>query len=115
MTETDVRKEIIDFLKKLPDRCVFTVHVKPRGKFVSKSWPPTGWPDISGHWLRRAYTGPQSSTAHYTPVPLYIEVKTPDGVISLDQMRFIDARKKEGCVAFFADGVQAVRDNLRVL
>ena len=115
MTEVEVRKSIIDFLKKLPDRCTFTVHTKPRGKFVSSSWPPVGWSDISGHWLRRAYTGPVSQDPHYAPVPLYIEVKTPDGVISIPQMKFIDARKKEGCIAFFADSVQAVRDNLGLI
>lgn len=113
MTETEIRKDIADFLKKT-GRCTFTLHVKGKGVSVGK-WPPAGWPDISGHWLRQGYKGLESNTPYYVATPLYIEVKTPEGVISLDQMRFIDARKKEGCIAFFADSVQAVRDNLGVI
>lgn len=100
VTEAEIRKEIAVFLADYPARCLFTLHVKPRGKFVSKHWPPPGWPDISGVWDGKG---------------LFIEVKKPDGrTISQDQIKFIDRARKMGHHAFFANCVQDVRKELGV-
>lgn len=98
VTEAEIRKDIAKYLSQYPERCLFTLHVKPRGKFVSKHWPPPGWSDISGVWDGRG---------------LFIEVKTPTGrTISQDQIKFIDRARAMGHFAFFANCIGDVQREL---
>lgn len=96
MTEADIRRDIAQYLLSVPG-CLFTLHVKARGKFVSKSWPPANWPDLSGSFLGRG---------------LFIEVKKPDGVATVGQIRFIDEARRQGNIAFFADSVEVVKKGM---
>lgn len=107
MTETEVRAEIVALLKQHPDRCLFTVHAKPRGKFVSASWPPKGWPDISGAWL-------DPNWEYHEARALFIEVKTPTGKIYQEQVAFINKAKAMGAIAFFANCVDDVKKELGI-
>jgi hypothetical protein len=99
VTEADIRRQIVEFLQRHSDRCLFTVNAKPRGKFVSKSWPPKGWSDLSGAWDGRA---------------LFIEVKTPDGKVYQEQIIFRDKARALGCIAFFASSVEDVKRELGI-
>lgn len=106
-TEAEIRKEICDFLKTFPDDVIFTVMAKPRGKFVSSSWPPKGYSDIPG--AIRKTGGKDGATRFYYAVPFFLEVKTPTGKIYQEQVQFIDRAKAMGCIAGFVTSVQDVR------
>lgn len=110
MTEADIRKEICDFLATFPDRCLFTVSVKSKGKFVSSKWPPKGWPDITGMWCEWE----QDDGKWVDPKPLFIEVKAPGGKVYQEQIEFRDRARAMGAIAFFATSVQDVRKELGV-
>lgn len=110
MTEAEIRKSICEFLSTFPDRCLFTVNAKARGKFVSKYWPPKGWPDISGMWVTYGQLQQGIGLAH----PLFIEVKTPEGKVYQEQIEFRDRARAMGAIAFFATSVEDVRRELGV-
>lgn len=115
-TENEIRKEICDFLSTFPDRCLFTVNAKARGKFVSKHWPPKGWPDISGMWAHapEGLGAAEFDSRAVVAVPLFIEVKTPEGKVFQEQIEFRDKARKMGAIAFFATSVEDVRKELGV-
>jgi hypothetical protein len=100
VTEADIRRQIVEFLQRHSDRCLFTVNAKPRGKFVSKSWPPKGWSDLSGAWDGRA---------------LFIEVKnTRRQGVPGNKIIFRDKARALGCIAFFASSVEDVKRELGI-
>ena len=94
MTETEIRGQIVAYLKTLPDCKVRTQqkHSKNRANQTEK-----GWPDISGY---------------YKNAGLFIEVKKPGGTLTLEQMHFIQDAQKHGHIAFFATSVEDVRREL---
>jgi hypothetical protein len=96
MNETEIRAEIIKYLKTVP-HCKFRVqqkHSKVRANHTEK-----GFSDIHGNLGPRAF---------------YIEVKKPGGSLTLEQHKFINDRKNEGCLAFFATSVQEVREEFEL-
>lgn len=97
MTETEIRGKIVAYLNTLPD-C--KVRVQQKHSKYRKNQTERGWSDIHGN------LGPKA---------LYIEVKKPGGALTLEQHNFINDRKNEGCIAFFATSVDDVRQELRKL
>jgi hypothetical protein len=95
VTESEIKKQIADFLERLPG-CIFTVHLAGRRGYQSRHLK-LGWPDISGSWNGK---------------PLGIEVKKPGGTLSLEQHAFIERAKSAGWIAFVATSVECVREAL---
>jgi hypothetical protein len=48
-------------------------------------------------------------------IPLYIEVKRPGGVRRIAQIQFIDEARAAGCVAFFAESWEQVREEMAIV
>lgn len=96
MTETEVRAEILKFLKSLPDCCV-----RAQQKHSKRAHQQTekGWPDLSGYYRDKG---------------LFIEVKKPGGSLTMEQMNFIQKAKSLGHIAFFATSVLDVRKELGI-
>lgn len=95
MTETDIRRDILAYLRGLPD-CVVRVQQKHTKRAHQGTVP--GWPDISGDYRGRA---------------LYIEVKKPGGAITKAQHDFILAAMNRGAIAFCAESVEEVKRWIR--
>jgi hypothetical protein len=95
--EGRIKKEICDWLSLHPHRCVFTM--TPRGGMgnYTSRYLQRGWPDITGMW---------------DSIPLFIEVKTPKGKISKEQLAFFEKAKKFKCFAIIA---RDLKDILEVL
>lgn len=95
MTETEIRGEIIKYLKTLPDCRVRAQqkHSKNRNNQTEK-----GWPDLSGYLGSKAF---------------FIEVKKPGGTLTMEQHEFITHAKGQGHIAFFATSVGDVRRELK--
>lgn len=95
MTETEIRKDILDFLRALPD-CKVRAQQKhsKRGNQTEK-----GWPDLSGYYRDKG---------------LFIEVKKPGGTLTLEQVEFINKAKSLGHLAFFATSLSDVRKELKI-
>lgn len=93
MNETEIRKEILDFLKGLPD-CKVRAQQKhsKRANMTEK-----GWPDLSGYYRDKC---------------LFIEVKKPGGSLTMEQMNFINKAKSLGHLAFFATNLATVKTEL---
>ena len=99
MTEEGrIKKEICDYLSLHPHRCLFTM--PPRGGMgnYTSRYLQRGWPDITGLW---------------DSVPLFIEVKTPKGKLSKEQIDFFTKAQRFNCIALIARDVQHVMDVLK--
>ena len=96
VTETEIRKEILDFLNSLPDCAVRAQqkHSKYRSNRTEK-----GWPDLSGYYRDKG---------------LFIEVKKPGGTLTMEQMEFINRAKSFGHIALFATSIADVRKGLGI-
>ena len=91
-SETDLVKEILDFLAAQP-KCLVWRNTNQRGRKHNSSHYRKGVPDILGIWCGR---------------PLAVEVKKPGGVISKEQIEFISTFTQLGGVAFVAMSVDDV-------
>ena len=94
-TEKDIRREICEYLDTFP-QCIFRINHEDRRRMKSK-YLPKGWPDISGSFGSRA---------------MYFEVKTPDGTIRQDQVKFMDRARAQGAICGFVTSVDDVREAL---
>jgi len=100
MKESDIQKRILVYLNRRKD--IFAWKAPNQGMRVGGGirvkCPMPGLPDIIGYNMNSGRA-------------IFIEVKTPEGKISDDQMEFITRATKAGCLAFFArslDDVKAV-------
>lgn len=94
MTETEIRKVILDYLETITG-CAVRAQQKHMKNRANRT--PPGWPDLSGYYRGRG---------------LFIEVKRPGGVASLEQVAFIEKAKSFGHLAFFATGIGDVKREL---
>lgn len=77
-------------------------------KFFRGGASTAGIPDLIGHVPEDRRSGILFSPARV----VYIEVKRPGGKRRLMQELFIEEAKKDGCIAFFADSWEVVKENL---
>lgn len=99
-TEAEIKREICDFLALHP-LCVFTLSPgiqASKGRARSR-YMPKGWPDITGVWGNKG---------------LFIEVKTPGGAVSKEQVEILRKLTSLGHLAFVARSVEDVRKELWV-
>lgn len=102
MTESDIKREICEFLERYPQRILFTVSPPKRTKYSSK-FMRNGWPDIYGV-MRRDNT--------VNPCTFFIEVKKPGGTLALEQHKILEKAKSWGAITCVATSVMDVREGL---
>ena len=103
MTESDIKRQICDYLNTLPS-CVFTLTPRGRRGLQSSKYCQPGWPDITG-FIKTTVQA----------IPLFIEVKKPGGAISKPQHDFILRAHLMGALAFIAENVDDVQKALSSL
>lgn len=88
-TENEIKRAICNLLSCYPNRCIFTLTPNVQASRVMRSkFMLRGLPDISGIWDKQ---------------PLYIEVKTPKGIVSKEQEWFLSkVTQLHGAIAFVA-------------
>lgn len=97
--ETDIKRDICEFLDTHKDRILFTVSPPKRTRYSSK-YMRAGWPDCYGVLKNGFLT-----------TPFFIEVKKPGGALSLEQHEVLNRAKELGaitCVATCVDDVKKV-------
>lgn len=105
-TESDIKRDICEWLAKFPDRILFTVSPPRRGKYQSKHIR-VGWPDISG--IR---TSPGIGGCNLRP--FFIEVKKPGGTLGIEQHKILEQAKAMGAITCVATSVEDVRKALGI-
>ena len=91
-SEIPLVKEILDFLSAQP-KCMVWRNTNHTRATHRSAYYRKGVPDILGIWRGR---------------PLAVEVKKSDGVVSKEQIEFIEEFKSQGGIAFVARGVEDV-------
>lgn len=107
MTESDIKREICEFLERYPQRILFTVSPPKRTKYSSK-FMRNGWPDIYG-LLRNKECEIRDENFLW---PFFIEVKKPGGTLALEQHKILEKAKSWGAIACVATSVMDVREGL---
>ncbi len=107
-TESEIKREICEFLDRFPDLILFTVSPPKRTRFSSK-FMRAGWPDIFGI-LKNIIRAEGSEWD--APLPFFIEVKKPGGSLSLEQHKLLEKAKVLGAITCVATCVEDVRKAL---
>lgn len=108
VTEQQIKLEICQLLERFPDRILFTVTPPKRTKYSSK-FMKVGWPDIYGMIVQSREYG-----LSRPPMPFFIEVKKPDGTLSLAQHQLLEQAKRMGAITCVATCVEDVRKVLGI-
>lgn len=101
MTESDIKREICEYLETLPN-VLFTVTPPKRTKFNS-NFMRAGWPDIFGIIQFKGSV----------VKPLFIEVKKPGGTLSVEQFQLLGKAKELGAITCVATCVDDVVTTIR--
>lgn len=101
--ETDIKRDICEFLDAHKDRILFTISPPRRGKYKSK-FMREGWPDIYGIMANHVLSKSDDSQ-----VPFFIEVKKPGGTLSLEQHEILNKAKELGAITCVATCVADVK------
>lgn len=98
--ESRLKRAICDYLATMCQSCIFTLTpgIQASKKFGRSKYMVKGWPDLTGVYNGR---------------PLFIEIKTPTGVVSPEQDAMINKLKAMGAIAFVARSVDDVVREIR--
>ena len=92
-----IKRAICEYLES--KGYLFTLHCRSRQKFKSK-YTRDGMPDIMG-----VCPGGRA---------LFIEVKKPGGMLSIEQHKILEQAKAMGAIAIVATGIEDVREGLGI-
>jgi len=98
VNESEIKREICEFLDTFSDILIFTVTQPKRTKYTSK-FMRRGWPDIYGSLRGRGF---------------FIEIKTPEGTLSLEQHKLLETAKMQGNITCVATSIHDVKLALKL-